>query len=143
MKIKRFYFYIGGYHGSSYAIEYRDTTFTYNSTLDGNLEFDDLELIANNLNSTNQVIKAHSDAFNSKIILESREVLKFKKYLERYCKDWKRKYSKGLICDGTYWKVDIWIDNFRFQSQGHEAYPSNFKSFTKKLSMITGGKVFR
>lgn len=142
MKIKRFYFYIGGYPGSSYTIEYKDAAFVYNSALGKNLEFDDLELIANNLNSMNQAIKAHSDAYSSKFSIEPSEILKFKKYVERYCKDWKKKYSKGLICDGTYWEVDIWIDDFRLKSHGHEAYPNNFKSFTKKLSLLAGGKVF-
>ena len=143
MKIKRFYFYIGGYSGSSYAIEYKDNVFAYSSALDDNYELENFELTVDNPNLSAEAIKAHTDAFSSKLSIEPSEILKFKKYLERYCKNWKKKYSIGPICDGTYWECEIWIDNFRIKSQGHEAYPSNFHSFTKKLSLLSGGKVFQ
>ena len=123
--IKKFIFSIGGFPGPSYSIEYKNGIFAYRAEPKYN---DDLLL--------------HNDSTSADLEISAKRVDRFYNYIRRYCKHWKKKYSIGPVCDGTYWECDIKIDDFSLRSSGHVAYPGNFDTFLHKLTILTNGKIF-
>ena len=84
----------------------------------------------------------HRFSIDADLVISEERKLNFFKYISRYCKSWEKEYSHNIVYDGTCWECDIWIDDFRLKSNGLEEYPTNFKAFLKKLSILTSGKIF-
>ena len=140
--IKKFYFNIGGFPGPWYSIEYKNGVYAYRSEpkyMETAMDITPL-FIASEFENDEQLV--HKDSISADLTISAEKMDRFYQYIKRYCKDWKTKYSIGPICDGTHWACDIWIDDFRLRSEGHEAYPSNFDTLLHKLSIVTSGKIF-
>jgi hypothetical protein len=142
MKIKKFEFRIAGYFGSTYSIELVDGLYLYRATTEGiSTESQINPIYENDLQFEHEVI-VQSDSIDEDLVLTEERIERFYKYISRYCKGWQKDYCDYDVLDGTSWECDIWIDDFRLQSGGQNKYPSNFKSFLNKLSMLTKGKIF-
>jgi hypothetical protein len=83
-----------------------------------------------------------SDSMNEDPVLSEQRIESFYKYISQHCKTWQKDYCDNDVLDGTSWECDIWIDDFRLLSSGQNKYPSNFKFFLNKLSILTKGKIF-
>lgn len=142
MTIKKFQFSIGGYFGSSYSIKYVDGLFLYRANTDGCNTIIQINPVYENDSQFEHEIIVQSDDLDEDLILTEERIEKFYKYISRYCKSWQKDYCYADILDGTSWKCDIWIDNFRLRSGGQNKFPSNFESFLNKLSMLPKGKIF-
>jgi hypothetical protein len=142
LKVKKFNFNIGGYFGSTYSLELVDGLFLYRATTDGRTTISQINPIYENDSQFEHEVIVQSDSMNEDLVLTEEIIEKFHKYISRYCKTWEQDYANYDICDGTSWECDIWIENFRLKSSGQNKYPSNFKSFLYKLSVLTKGKIF-
>jgi hypothetical protein len=142
MIIKKFQFSIGGYFGSSYSIELVDGLFLYRATTDGVTTESQINPIYENDSQFEHEVIVQSDTTDEDLVLTEERIERFRKYISRYCKGWQKDYCDYDVLDGTSWECDIWVDDFRLQSSGQNKYPSNFKSFLYRLSMLTKGKIF-
>jgi hypothetical protein len=142
MTVKKFQFSIGGYFGSSYSIELVDGLYLYRASTDGLITISQINPIYENDSQFEHEVIVQSDSMDDDLILTEERIERFYKYISRYCKTWQKDYCDKDVLDGTSWESDIWIDDFRLQSGGQNKYPSNFKSFLDKLSMVTKGKIF-
>lgn len=68
-------------------------------------------------------------------------LLKFYRYISRYCRNWKKKYGSP-VCDGSMWSCDFHIGDFKLKSEGRLEFPGNFKTFLFKLKVLTNGREF-
>jgi hypothetical protein len=142
MTIKKFEFSIGGYFGSSYSIELVDGLFWYRANTDGITTISQINPIYEDNSQFEHEVIVQSDSMDEDLVLSEQRLEHFYKYISRYCKTWQKDYCDNDVLDGTSWECDIWIDDFRLQSTGQNKYPSNFKSFLNKLSILTKGKTF-
>ncbi len=57
---------------------------------------------------------------------------------------WKKHYSsKGVICDGTSWGLEIAYDDKMISTGGSNNYPVNgFKEFLEAVQLLIGGRKF-
>jgi hypothetical protein len=144
MIIKKFEFGIGGYGGSSYSLEFKNGLFSYRCTND---EYRLIELInpviPEGTDPDWDDIITKKDTFDADVHISDKKIERFHNYISRYCKTWQKEYNNHDICDGTYWSCDIWIDEVRLNSSGHELYPKNFNGFLKQLTILIHGKIFK
>jgi hypothetical protein len=143
MNVKKLEFAIGGYGGSSYSLEFKNRLFLYRCT---NEDYKVIELI-NPVIPEDTVpvwedIITKKDSFDADLHISDKKIERLHKYISRYCKTWEKEYKNLDICDGTHWSCDIWIDDIRLTSSGHELYPKNFNGFLKQLTILTHGKIF-
>jgi hypothetical protein len=142
MKIRKFEFRIGSYFGSSYSLEYEKGLFLYRAQTGDIITISNINPIFKNDYQFEHIAIFQSDSIDSDLVISEERKLNFFKYISRYCKSWEKEYSYNIVYDGTCWECDIWIDDFRLKSNGLEEYPTNFKAFLKKLSILTSGKIF-
>lgn len=142
MTIRKFKFSIGGYFSSSYSIELVDGLFLYRANTDGIITISQINPIYENDCQFEHEVIVQSDSIDEDLFLTEERKERFYKYVSRYCKMWQKDYCDNDIFDGTSWECDIWIGDFKLKSSGQNKYPSNFKSFLYKLSMMTKGKIF-
>jgi hypothetical protein len=145
MKIKKFEFEIGAYFNSNYSLQYKKGLFMYRANLMGMRPTILIQLPPKNWDFSEAVNNEipHFDSTEEDFVIAEEKLIQFVKYASRYCRSWKRDYENYEFMDGTSWSCTIWIDDFKLVSQGYMAYPSNFKPFLDKLSILTGGKVFK
>ena len=142
MKIKKFEFSIDGYFRDSYSLKYKKGIFEYRtnavesqiSTINSNHKSD--------YNFENAAIDSN-DSLNDDLIITEERLTNFYNYITQNCKSWETDYQDYEVNDGTGWKCNIWIDDFKLVSKGYAAFPSNFESFKNKLQVLTSGKIFR
>ena len=140
MKIKRFYFSIGGHFGTSHSIEYKKGKYLYRTFPEDSI----VPILINPKVPENERLDemfCELNSFSEDLEISKERLLKFLDYTKRYCKHWEKNYFQA-VCDGASWECDIWIDEYRFKSEGLESYPKNFDSFLKKLTILTKGKCF-
>jgi hypothetical protein len=142
MKIKKFEFRIGSYFGSNYSIEYKKGLFLYRAQTGSETTISNITPVFIDDYQFEHIAIFQSDSFDEDLVVSEERKLNFFKYITRYCKTWEKEYSNNIVCDGTSWECDFWIDDFRLKSNGLEEYPTNFKAFLKKLSVLTSGKIF-
>ncbi|MFV8366209.1 hypothetical protein [Flavobacterium sp. XS1P27] len=142
MKIRKFEFSIGSCFGSSYSLEYKKGLFLYRAQTGDESSISIINPIFKNDYQFEHIAIFQSDSFDEDLVISEERKLNFFKYINRYCNSWEKEYSNNIVCDGTTWECDIWIDDFRLKSNGLEEYPSNFKSFLNKISVLTSGKIF-
>ncbi|WP_158729051.1 hypothetical protein [Flavobacterium sp. I-STPA6A] len=142
MKIRKFEFNIGSYFGPTYSLLYKSGLFLYRAQTGDESSISSINPIFKNDYQFEHIAIFQSDSFDADLVISEERKLNFFKYIIRYCKSWEKEYSNNIVCDGTSWECDIWIDDFRLKSNGLEEYPSNFKSFLNKLSVLTSGKIF-
>lgn len=142
MKIKKFEFSIDGYFRDSYSLKYKKGIFEYRtnavesqiSTINSNHKSD--------YNFENAAIVS-IDSLNDDLIISEERINNFFNYITQNCKSWYTDYHDYEVSDGTGWKCNIWIDDFKLVSNGYAAFPSNFESFKNRLQILTSGKIFR
>jgi hypothetical protein len=140
MKIKKFYFSIGGYFGTSHSIKYKKGKYLYRTFPQDEAVTMLIDPIVPENKSWDDII-CEFNSYNEDLEISEERLLKFLNYTQRYCKNWSENYFQN-VCDGTSWECDIWIDDYRLKSDGLESYPKNFKSFLNKLTIFTNGKIF-
>jgi len=143
MKIKKFEIRIDRYFGDSCSLVYKNKLFLYRGPTGGITTSSCINPIYINDYQFEHIAIFKSDSDDADLVISEERKLNFYNYISRYCKSWEKEYSNPTICDGTSWEFDIWIDDFRLKSNGHEEYPTNFKAFLKKLSVLTSGKIFK
>ena len=142
MKIRKFEFSIGSYFGPSYSLEYKKGLFLYRAQTGDDSTLSNINPIFINDYQFEHIAIFQSDSFDADLVISEERKLNFFKYITRYCKSWEKEYSTNIVCDGTSWECDIWIDDFKLKSNGLEEFPKNFNTFLKKLSTLTSGKIF-
>lgn len=147
MKLKKFYFYIGGYGSYTHTIEWKKDGFHYSTFPEDTSGGVDIDRGGPRINQSGYVDPLEMtisflDPRNEIMELKEGRIQLFLKYAKRYCRHWNKEYFDEGIIDGTQWEVDIWTDEFRLKSSGSNAYPGNFESFRWKLTLLTEGKMF-
>ena len=142
MKIKKFEFSIDGYYRDSYSLKYKKGIFEYRADV-ADIIITNINPVINNNYHFENVAIFQTDSFDADLNISEERINNFYKYITRYCKSWETEYQDFEVCDGTGWECNIWIDDYKLVAHGHEAYPSNFKSFLNKLKILTSGKIFK
>ena len=152
MRIKKFQFFIGGYGGTNYSLEYKNKVFQYRSydhyPVDTDEQNNEITITIRDLNFSDKMLKndeaiARIDNINANLEKEEARIERFISYSKRCCKHWDKEYRDPGYCDGTQWGIDIHVDDFKFKSQGSNNFPNNFSAMLWKLKVLTRGKEFR
>ena len=147
MQLKKFYFRIGGYGGNTYTLELKAGKFVYTSFPDDtDAVYIDMGAPRIRFSKTGKITHveetlSYLESSNATLTLDPEKLDHFLRYAKQHCRHWKKSYDT-LTLDGIQWEVDIWTDQFRLKSDGSNDYPGNFESFTWRLTLLTGGKMF-